>query len=89
MESLGCEHGSHASRAAGVALFAVAVIASGCTEEGFLGGTFENDLGRPVVLAFCHSAHSDRCDDPDYRVRIAPGHGRGERHVLDKDRIRR
>lgn len=57
----------------GVALAVTAVIASACTVQGFRTVIFENDLGRPVVLARCRAAPSVRCARPSRRVRIEPG----------------
>ena len=34
---------------------------------------FRNDLDQPVYLALCNSAHSENCDNPHYRKRIAAG----------------
>jgi hypothetical protein len=48
-------------------------IASACTLQGYRTVIFENDLGRPIVLARCRSVHAAACDRPVKRVTIAPG----------------
>ena len=55
------------------ALALTAVVASACTVQGFRTVIFENDLGRPVVLARCRAAPSVSCARPSKRVRIAAG----------------
>jgi hypothetical protein len=62
-------------QAALVLAFAGATLASGCdaNEPDAFGIHFQNDLGRPVVLALCHSDHSAKCEHPYYRDQISPG----------------
>lgn len=45
--------------------------------------TFQNDLGRAAVLALCNSAHSAKCEHPDYRDGIREGHARAENVSTD------
>jgi hypothetical protein len=56
---------------------------SGLTESDFFVIRFENDLGRPVVLALCRSASSAKCDHPDYRDGLAIGGATEENVTTD------
>jgi hypothetical protein len=61
-----------------LALPLLAIPTAGCVTDTPLVVTFVNDLNHPVVLALCHSDHSDRCDDAYYRDSLAAGESGSE-----------
>jgi hypothetical protein len=63
---------------AAIALLAVAAGCSMSNDPDAFAVHFTNDLGRPVVLALCKSAHSAKCEHPDYRNSVKAGESLGE-----------
>jgi hypothetical protein len=54
--------------------YVVVFVACAATNDpDAFGVHFQNDLGEPVWLALCQSAHSATCEHPFYRERVSQG----------------